>query len=154
MNILGSVYNFLWAYNSDKDWERFQPRKHEKHPNVIVGHRYEDYEEWLITVPIDFRDAILEIFQTYWSMEEEITQFKQWVNDLQSGMYINCVYCGHRYGPREDTPVSMADVLKEHIEQCPKHPMSKLKQEIEEKDRLLEEREKEILELRSILKHG
>jgi len=22
-----------------------------------------------------------------------------WVNDLQSDMYVNCVYCGHRYGP-------------------------------------------------------
>ena len=23
-------------------------------------------------------------------------QLKQWVSDCQSGMYINCVYCGHR----------------------------------------------------------
>lgn len=52
-----------------------------------------------------------------------------WVNDLQSGMYVNCVYCGHRYGPGETTPVSMADALKAHIEQCPDHPMSKLKAE-------------------------
>ena len=59
----------------------------------------------------------------------EIKRLQQWVNDLQSGMYINCVYCGHRYGPERDTPVSMADILKEHIEQCPKHPMSALKQE-------------------------
>ncbi len=39
--------------------------------------------------------------------------------------------CGHRYGPREDTPVAMADVLKEHIEQCPEHPLSEAKREIE-----------------------
>lgn len=57
---------------------------------------------------------------------------KRWVNDLQSGMYINCVYCGHRYGPREGTPVSMADVLKEHIETCPEHPMYKLKERVTE----------------------
>jgi len=63
-------------------------------------------------------------------LRQENERYQQWVNDLQSGMYINCVYCGHRYGPEKDTPVSMADVLKEHIEQCPKHPMSKLKQEI------------------------
>lgn len=61
----------------------------------------------------------------------EIKCLQEWINDLQSGMYINCVYCGHRYGPKEDTPSSMADVLKDHIEQCPKHPMSKLKTELD-----------------------
>lgn len=60
---------------------------------------------------------------------------QQWVNDLQSGMYVNCVYCGHRYGPSETTPVSMADALKEHIENCPKHPMSALKAQLAESQR-------------------
>jgi hypothetical protein len=50
----------------------------------------------------------------------------QWVDDLQSGMFINCVYCGHRYGPQDEVPASMADVLKQHIAQCPNHPMSEL----------------------------
>lgn len=58
---------------------------------------------------------------------EEIERLEIWVNDLQSGMYVNCVYCGHRYGPGETTPVSMADALKAHIEQCSKHPMATLK---------------------------
>lgn len=62
---------------------------------------------------------------------EEIARLKQWIDDLQSGMYINCVYCGHRYGPGETTPVTMADALKAHIEVCPEHPMSKLKSEVE-----------------------
>lgn len=62
--------------------------------------------------------------------DAEIAELKAWIDDLQSGMYINCVYCGHRYGPRESTPMSMADVLKEHVEQCPKHPMSELKAEV------------------------
>lgn len=57
----------------------------------------------------------------------------QWISDLQSGMYVNCVYCGHRYGPKETTPVSMANALKKHIEQCPEHPMSKLKSETDER---------------------
>lgn len=61
--------------------------------------------------------------------EAKINQLKAWVNDLQSNMYINCVYCGHRYGPSDEVPGSMADILKHHIEQCPKHPMSKLKTE-------------------------
>jgi hypothetical protein len=52
---------------------------------------------------------------------------EKWVADLQSGMYINCVYCGHRYGPRKDTPVAMAEVLRKHIEQCPEHPLSAMK---------------------------
>ena len=57
----------------------------------------------------------------------EQEELRKWVDDLHSGMYVNCVYCGHRYGPRESTPISRADILKEHIEICPKHPMSKLK---------------------------
>ena len=64
-------------------------------------------------------------------IEAELARQKQWVKDLQSGMYVNCVYCGHRYGPADKVPVSMADVLKQHIEQCPEHPMSKLKAELE-----------------------
>ncbi len=60
----------------------------------------------------------------------ENARLKQWVDDLQSGMWVNCVYCGHRYGPGETTPVSMADALKEHIEQCPEHPLFQAKQRL------------------------
>ncbi len=63
-------------------------------------------------------------------LKADLAEARQWVNDLQSGMYINCVYCGHRYGPNTEVAASMADVLKQHVEQCPKHPMSKLKAEI------------------------
>jgi len=66
---------------------------------------------------------VLEVFAT------ENTRLRQMVSDLQSGMYVNCVYCGYRYGPVGETPVAMADVLKAHIETCPKHPMSKIKRE-------------------------
>jgi len=44
------------------------------------------------------------------------------VQDLQFGMYINCVYCGHRYGPKDSTPLAMDELLWEHIKTCPKHP--------------------------------
>jgi hypothetical protein len=69
--------------------------------------------------------------------EKERDKLKQWVNDLQSGMYINCVYCGYRYGPDPGTPVAMAEVLKKHIEKCPKHPLSamKVRAEVAEKER-------------------
>ena len=68
----------------------------------------------------------------------ETERLKQWVNDLQSGMYINCVYCGHRYGPKDKVPSTMADALKEHIEKCPKHPMSALKKENDDLRKMLE----------------
>ena len=64
---------------------------------------------------------------------ELITENKRletWVNDLQSGMYINCVYCGHRYGPKDKVACSMRDVLKQHIEKCPVHPLSAAKKQI------------------------
>ena len=63
-------------------------------------------------------------------LHDEVAGLKQWVNDLQGGMFVNCVYCGHRYGPQKDTPVSMAEVLKQHIEVCSKHPMAQLKKEL------------------------
>ncbi len=62
----------------------------------------------------------------------EIVRLSKWVIDLQSGLYVNCVYCGHRYGPNHSTKVAMTDVLKDHIENCEHHPMSKLKLEVEE----------------------
>ena len=62
----------------------------------------------------------------------ETERLQNWVNDLQAGMYINCVYCGHRYGPDDEVPATMADVLKEHISKCPEHPMSAQTQRIEQ----------------------
>lgn len=75
--------------------------------------------------------AWLEEVEKRESFERQVSKLRSWVDDLQSGMYVNCVYCGHRYGPQETTPVSMADALKAHIEQCPDHPMSQLKAEKE-----------------------
>jgi hypothetical protein len=76
-------------------------------------------------IKIDSEDFTM-VFEPIDDREDEINRLKGWINDLQSGMYINCVYCGHRYGPSDEVPESMADVLKKHIEECPEHPMSKL----------------------------
>ena len=62
-------------------------------------------------------------------------QLEQWIDDLQSGMYINCVYCGHRYGPNSGPStkkfnITMRKALEEHISSCPKHPLSAAKAEI------------------------
>lgn len=53
-----------------------------------------------------------------------LAPYKKWIEDLQGGMYINCVYCGHRYGPKDKTPVSKANMLREHIKVCPEHPLA------------------------------
>lgn len=63
-------------------------------------------------------------------LTDHINSLNAWIDDLQSGMYVNCVYCGHRYVLNKDTPVSMADSLKAHIEECSQHPMSALKLEL------------------------
>ena len=70
-----------------------------------------------------------------------IEALQAWVSDLQSGLFINCVYCGHRYGPAGSVPATlvenppptttMADALRDHIERCPKHPMSALRKSVE-----------------------
>lgn len=55
----------------------------------------------------------------------ELELLTRWVADLQTGMYINCVYCGYRYGPNHTVPA--AEALKAHVEKCPKHPMSEMR---------------------------
>lgn len=63
----------------------------------------------------------------------EVERLQQWVADLQSGLWLNCVYCGHRYGPGEPT-----SALTAHIERCPAHPMSQLRADVERLTSLLE----------------
>jgi len=84
--------------------------------------------------------------------KEEIEQLTQWIDDLQSKMYINCVYCGHRYGPQDEVPATMAEALKEHIEICEKHPMSKIRIENAELASKLIHREEELEPLRENLR--
>ncbi len=92
-----------------------------------------DQKNWLRDYvkggPRYFAEAVNTALDSLDAMERERDQLKQWVADLHSGMYINCVYCGHRYGPADKTPASKADMLKAHIEVCPEHPMSRLKTE-------------------------
>jgi len=72
--------------------------------------------------------------------QEDVDNLKLWVSDLQSGMYINCVYCGHRYGPSNEAPQAMSEVLTKHIAECPKHPFNHAKKRIAELEKLLEEK--------------
>ena len=65
--------------------------------------------------------------------EEEIIRLQDWISDLQKGMYVNCIYCGHRYPP--GTPDVRDKVLYDHIKSCPKHPLYK---EIQKNKKLLQ----------------
>ena len=90
-------------------------------------------DEWVVIPHADFDEvraalpAAREALKRVEALAADRDRLQEWVHDLQAGMYINCVYCGHRYGPDDEVPATMADVLKEHIEHCPKHPMSTLK---------------------------
>jgi len=72
------------------------------------------------------------------TLRARVQELEQWVNDLQGGRYINCVYCGDRYGPADEVPATIAQVLKEHIERCPVHPMSALRARCEDLESSLE----------------
>ena len=63
-------------------------------------------------------------------LSDRIKELEKWIDDLQSGMYINCVYCGHRYPP--GIQASRRKILYEHIKQCPKHPLSVAESRIKE----------------------
>ena len=121
------------------------------HKSVVeLHHEYESFKrsemslkQWIETRYIwveHYNDAVTEI-------HAEVERLKAWVDDLQSGMYINCVYCGHRYGPDTEVPSSMAAVLKEHVEQCPDHPMSKLRAENIELRKQLNEMRKKVIKI-------
>lgn len=80
-----------------------------------------------MTIPTSWCDDDFFITTTLQEAREEIERLTQWVADMQAGCTVNCVYCGHRYGPDPGTPTSQADVLKAHVEQCERHPMFALK---------------------------
>lgn len=77
--------------------------------------------------PVSMTDALNQGIARSKKQKDEVARLRRWIDDLQANCFINCVYCGHRYGPDDEVPASMADVLKEHVEQCPDHPMSHLK---------------------------
>lgn len=108
-------------------------------PGAPKADRVEDLIRLLVTLRNRFGNTIVRYAVSWGSrglqvndaQKTHIDRLKAWVNDLQSGMYVNCVYCGHRYGPKDDVPVAMAEILKEHVAQCPHHPMSHLRERMQ-----------------------
>lgn len=84
---------------------------------------------------------------------DEQSCLNAWIADLQSGLYVNCVYCGHRYGPREFTSDTSAQhKLEKHIEGCPKHPLSQLRRHANRMAASVLKESQEVREIRSMLK--
>ena len=87
---------------------------------------------WGITERLETKGAEMEARATKNDhLQAEVERLTQWVNDLQADTYVTCVYCGYNYGPDDEVPTSIAEVLEEHIESCPKHPMSELKRRVD-----------------------
>lgn len=52
---------------------------------------------------------------------QEVSKLRQWVRELQSGLYLNCVFCGENFTGQENF-----NRLTNHIRECPEHPLSRL----------------------------
>ncbi|NUP13831.1 MAG: hypothetical protein HOW73_47965 [Polyangiaceae bacterium] len=55
---------------------------------------------------------------------EALKEARAWVRRLRDNRIVTCVYCGHAYPPGSET--HGAEVLKEHIRSCEKHPMREI----------------------------
>lgn len=62
------------------------------------------------------------------SMPTDALVLQRWVRDLQSGMSLNCVYCGFRHEGRTDVPA--VDALTAHVQVCPHHPLAALRRAV------------------------
>ncbi len=129
----------LW-HKSGKGYGMLCWTEEDKDGNLIetVGFRSGDKDMEFVAYARNHGPAIA---RTLIEQAAERDRLQGWVNDLQSGMFINCVYCGHRYGPDSCTPVAMANVLKAHIEICPQHPLSTMKRRAEMAEAALAERD-------------
>ena len=117
---------------SSYEVETDDPQYYRRHPKRCARYDFalaqtqvkQDLAETLDALPkVETRKAPHQS-QKMNELRAENERLKRWVNDLQAGMFINCVYCGHRYGPDNEVPATMANVLKEHIAVCPRHPLS------------------------------
>jgi hypothetical protein len=120
----------MWIEDGYERSAAGQPHTHRDEIHVLGA---EGYDAWGVVVGDADKVFIAHAREDLSWAIAEIRRLRQWVHDLQAGMYINCVYCGHRYGPDDQVPATMAQALKEHVERCPEHPMAALR---EERDRL------------------
>lgn len=112
---LGELVRSVWVR-----WAREQP---DAKPGWLVP--YAELDARYKEVDRQIGEAVFRMAEKWSNRHGELARYKQWVADLHSGMYINCVYCGHRYGPHAEVLATMAETLKHHVEECPEHPLSK-----------------------------
>lgn len=86
-------------------------------------------ERWDQSTPALKREVMAEFVARCHQLEQTIAQG----NDRT----LRCAFCGEAYPP--DTPGAQHERLTAHIHQCPQHP---LREVIEERDRLRQERQK------------
>jgi len=87
--------------------------------------------EVCIGMPSYYADNIVQAHNlTVRDLQDEIKRLTEWIGDLQSGLYVNCIYCGHRYPP--GTPDVRDQALYNHIKDCLYHPLSKALDQIVE----------------------
>jgi len=63
---------------------------------------------------------------------KRIAKLQQEILDLKYKMHFSCAYCDYQYGPCRTTKKDMFDEVREHIEQCDKHPLSEVIKERDE----------------------
>ena len=107
------------SYPKESDEQREQRRANDR--KLLEAISKSENPEWIANGACPncaAREAEVE------TLTKERDELRAWVDDCQSGMFINCVYCGHRYGPAESTKPTMQQVLYDHIAVCVKHPLS------------------------------
>lgn len=50
--------------------------------------------------------------------EASVARLRQWVEDLQGDCWVNCIYCGWRFGPMKELPFSTREVFTGHLKKC------------------------------------
>lgn len=118
-----------WPELSDAARVRMREKALARLPLETYGHMS---DEWVANRAFMATSNDLELPAVTVAARDRIMRLSRWVNQLQSGMTINCVYCGHCYGPADTTPVTRAEILTAHLEVCLQHPMNALKRENEQ----------------------
>lgn len=65
-------------------------------------------------------------------LKKDNERLQKWVKKYQPHFFAKCSLCGHPYWPVNDVPDNPTELLKDHIENCPEHPMSALKRKNEQ----------------------
>lgn len=80
--------------------------------------RYANRLEWELN---SLKERLATCSVAWAEAKAELASAQAWIERLQDGRTLTCVYCGHEYSP--GTPAHGVGALTEHIKVCPRHPM-------------------------------